>query len=443
VSDKNWIIAGRYLDLLHGECIERMSRMDDCCVDSVITDPPYHLLSIVKRFGGKNAAPAQHGTDGAFARQSRGFMGKQWDGGDIAQSVELWKQCLRVLKPGGYLAAFSHTRTYHRMAVAIEDAGFTIRDQYAWVYGKGFPHGQNIALAIDKMHGHGNRGKRFNTATGDGAWAIGEKSKGREVYDKNDGPQGRYVPKTDEAREWDGWNTNVKPAWEPICVAQKPITEKSVAANIQRWGTGAINIDGCRVPLSDNDDIVAKNPHTKGGYGHGNANVYGISKGAPAYDLTKGRYPANFIHDGSEQVRSLFPSVKGQNKVRVINRSRNPDRSDGWGMDKSRATSGTTYADGDGSASRFFYSAKASKYDRCDSKHPTVKPIELMRWLTRHFTPPGGVVLDPFSGTGTTGFASYLEGFDAVMIEREDEYITDIIRRFRREWEQLKQKRAA
>lgn len=312
-----------------GDCREVLQGYESNSFDSVVTDPPYALVSIGKRFGKPGAAPAQHGKDGLYARASAGFMGKQWDTGETAFAAEFWGEVLRVLKPGGHVVAFSGTRTYHRMVCAIEDAGFEIRDQLAWVYGSGFPKSHNL-----------------------------------------DG-------------DWEGWGTALKPAWEPIVLARNPLSG-TVAGNALEYGTGALNIDGCRVD--------AEKPTGWGGKAAGgntwNEVNSGLTKDGEARPVL-GRWPANIIHDGSEEVAAAFP---------------------------------------DGSA-RFFYSAKADANDRLGSKHPTVKRVDLMQWLCRLVTPPGGLVLDPFAGTGTTGEAAWREGFRAVLIEREAEYQADIVRR--------------
>lgn len=319
--------------LYPGDCMEVLKRLPDNIVHSVVTDPPYHLASIVKRFGGANAAPAQFGTDGAYARASKGFMGKEWDGGDIAFSVPLWSEVLRVLKPGGHVVSFAASKNYHRMAVAIEDAGFEIRDQIMWLYGTGFPKSHNVG----KVH-----------------------------------------------PEWDGWGTALKPAHEPICLARKPLSEKTVAANVKRWGTGAINIESSRTD--------------------------------------EGRFPANVVHDGSDEVQDAFPDSKSCDTPSNAKPS-------GKIFGGSRSQ-GAIYPGERGSAARFFYSAKASKEDRAGSSHPTVKPVKLIEWLVTMVTPPGGVVLDMFAGTGTTGQAAINCNCRAALIEREEEYINDIRRRF-------------
>jgi site-specific DNA-methyltransferase (adenine-specific) len=291
--------------LLNGDCIEEMQKLidDGVQVDSVVTDPPYHLTSIVKRFGKEDSAPAQFGTDGAYARASKGFMGKEWDGGDIAFRPETWELALKLLKPGGHLLAFSASRNYHRMAVAIEDAGFEIRDQMMWLYGSGFPKSQNVG---------------------------------------------------------DGWGSALKPAHEPIVMARKQLSEKSIKENVLKHGTGAINIDGCRVEGND-----AKYPDTNPDFrdqGKKSKEAIGIDKlsfgqvsGAErqkAVANSSGRFPANVMHDGSDVIVNQFPEgAKGSTAPR------NRDTVGMFGMPND-ATS--EYAD-DGSAARFFYCQNTSK----------------------------------------------------------------------------------
>lgn len=355
MSGKNFL-DGR-VTLLAGDCLEILAALPERSVDSVVTDPPYHLTSIVKRYGGEKAAPT---VAGVYGRSTSGFMGKQWDGGDIAFRVELWAEVLRVLKPGGHVVAFSGTRTYHRMACAIEDAGFEIRDQIGWTFGSGFP----------KSHNAGN-----------------------------------------------GWGTALKPAWEPICLARKPL-EGTVAANVLAHGTGAINIDGCRVE----GDV----PSTIQGQSSKQGIIYGADQREQREFVgnSAGRWPANLIHDGSDEVLAAFPDRDGA--------SSNSD-----GTQKTRDVFGAYASRPDvregrndtGSAARFFYTAKADAQDRLGSKHPTVKPLDIMQWLVRLVTPKGGMVLDPFAGTGTTGEAAWREGMRAILIEREPEYQADIERR--------------
>ena len=335
--------------LINGDCLEEMKTLinNGVQVDSVVCDPPYHLTSIVKRFGGKNAAPQVGGVEGKhapFARSSKGFMGKEWDGGDIAFQEDTWKLAYDLLKPGGHLIAFSASRNYHRMAVAIEDAGFEIRDQIMWLYGSGFPKSHNIGKGIDNM---------------------------------------------------EGWGTALKPAHEPIVLARKPLSEKTIVKNVLKHGTGGINIDACRIGFSVNDDprIHKGYTHTaKAGLEIGSHKDNSSGKEQTLHN-SQGRFPANVMHDGSDTIMEEFAKYGGN------------------------------YA-------RFFYSAKVSKKERGEgNNHPTVKPQELMKYLCRMVTPKGGTVLDPFMGSGSTGMAAKTEKFDFIGIEREKEYFDNATNR--------------
>jgi len=349
--------------LLNGDCIEEMQKLidDGVQVDSVVTDPPYHLQSIVDRFGKEGSAPAKFGTDGAFKRASTGFMGKEWDGGDIAFRKETWELALKLLKPGGHLLAFSASRNYHRMAVAIEDAGFEIRDQLMWIYGSGFPKSHNLG---------------------------------------------------------DGWGTALKPAHEPIVMARKFIkgTNKQ---NKEKYGTGGLNIDACRIDYVSDYDKKHQADIARGQENADNGVFFG-GKGktkASTHEPT-GRFPANVMHDGSEEVVSGFPNAKGA----VSNGDASVGETSEGVIKPLRRGKLTSYAD-DGSAARFFYCPKVSKSERGeDNTHPTVKPQELMKYLCRLVTPKGGTVLDPFMGSGSTGMAAKDEGFEFIGIEREKEY---------------------
>ncbi len=362
--------------LMQGDCLERMKELDDNSVDSIITDPPYGLS----------------------------FMGKKWDY-DVP-SVEIWAESLRVLKPGGHLLAFAGTRTQHRMAVNIEDAGFEIRDMIAWVYGSGFPKSMNVSKAIDKAAGVTRN-------------VVG-RSKGAGSHSDrclSDGTLNSVLdvtsPATEAAKQWDGWGTALKPALEPITVARKPF-KGTVAANVLENGTGAINIDGCRVATEDNLNGGA---YSNGGKDLSKATSYATGVNAGEFVQPSGRWPANLIHDGSDEVVELFPIVKGGTAVR----RNSGGNTFGSGRPKPKM-SDMGYGD-TGSAARFFYCAKTSKKDRgADNKHPTVKPTDLMRYLCRLVTPPNGIVLDPFMGSGSTGKAAMLEGFRFVGIELDEGY---------------------
>jgi DNA modification methylase len=439
------------IDLRLGDCLEVLKTLEDNSVDSIVTDPPYHLTSITKRFGKKGSAPAQYGTDGAFARASKGFMGKEWDGGDIAFRTDVWKECYRVLKPGGHLLSFGGSRTYHRMAVAIEDAGFEVRDQIMWVYGSGFPKSHNIGKAIDKIQGNESKIKGFVPRYPEGT--RGEKSTGDSSWFGGNGfeEQPGMKPVFEINNEWEGWGSSLKPAHEPICMARKPLSEKSIAENVLKWGTGGINIDDCRIGFSENDD-----PRIGKGYEweskaepFGEANSTQIKEGWNS----EGRFPANIMFD--EEAGKILDEQSGISKstgsVRKKDTETDPSNMD---FKHKEGENSNPYAGQEGGASRFFYCPKVSKKERDmnmtgeekptrkwrDDKgmkltgsgnprnemgkntHPTVKPIKLMEYLITLVTPKGGVVLEPFMGSGSTGIAAKNLGMSFIGIEREEEY---------------------
>lgn len=412
-----------YLDgrvrLFPGDCREVLKLLPDNSIDAVVTDPPYALVSITKRFGSEDAAPAtpKEGAAGAYARASAGFMGQQWDTGETAFAAEFWREVLRVLKPGGHVVAFSGTRTYHRIASAIEDAGFEVRDQLAWVYGTGFPKSHNVGKAIDK-----HLGAKREKIRKEGAPAyqrgIGNT---RPWMDDPDHMVDGDTPVTPEAEEWEGWGTALKPAWEPICLARKPLAESSIAANILKWAVGAINIRACRIAA---EKLTGWGGNASGGRTWTDENS-GLCKDGEARPV-EGRYPANLITDGSPEVLSAFPDAPGQQ--RATGPEYGPKRSINVYSDFGPRDEFAPRGDA-GSAARFFYSAKADADDRANSTHPTVKPVDLMRWLVRLTCPKGGVVLDPFAGTGPTGAAAFWEGSNAILIEREEKYCADIAER--------------
>jgi len=465
------------------DCLQTMRRMPDNFVDSIVTDPPYGLK----------------------------FMGKKWDY-DVP-SVEIWKEVLRVLKPGGHLLSFGGTRTYHRMVCAIEDAGFEIRDQIQWIYGSGFPKSLDISKAIDKLSPRlgyfgefakhlseqikikgilqkelsklfpsktgGLTGCVWNWANGANVptveqWKILQPlldlsdrflslieriEEEREIIgkDKNWGEKGTVpingygefnitIPSTPEAQQWEGFGTALKPANEPICLARKPLSEKNIAENVLKWGTGGLNINGCMVETEENEINARDNKYGSNGNSmfHNNKN---LNEG---WNGNKGRWPANVIHDGSDEVVSGFPNTKS-GKTSPSDNCKNTSWINSLSDNYNRQTRGSN----SGSAARFFYCAKASKSERdagCGgmektsighlasntgggggwsedsaknpnlpraNNHPTVKPIALMRYLCRLITPPKGIVYDPFIGSGTTGISSGLEGFSFIGSEIE------------------------
>lgn len=422
--------------VFHGDSRDVLKAFPDNHFDSVVCDPPYALVSIGKRFGAESAAPAQSGKTGAYARASAGFMGQKWDTGETAFDPLFWVEVKRVLKPGGHLIAFSGTRTYHRLACAIEDAGFEMRDMIAWLYGSGFPKSHDVSKGIDKAAGavrteragvkpgHENFVGRDNVKSlresgvhaGDGGFSRPWMHDAEKVSASHF----NFAPATDAAREWQGWGTALKPALEPCVLARKPLGQ-TVAANVLQHGTGALNIDASRIENGEYDPSKVQRSQTAADGDTVTLNVPGHEQ--PTYNA-KGRWPANVIHDGSEEVTGAFPETTTNPKTQA-----GYETKESAGFSPFSKDSGSLYAGDSGSAARFFYSAKADAADRCGSKHPTVKPVDLMAYLVRLVTPPGGVTLDPFAGSGSTGMACLREGFRCVLIEREAEYVTDIERR--------------
>lgn len=334
--------------ILHGNCLDELKKLDANSVDAIVTDPPYGLK----------------------------FMGKKWD--YEVPSTEIWQEALRVLKPGGHLLAFSGTRTYHRMVVNIDDAGFEIRDQIQWLYGSGFPKSHDISKAIDKA------AVAEREVIGE-AKRSGSNSRAYQSEDKTTaGQHFETAPATDEAKQWQGWGTALKPANEPICVARKPLEKGlTVAENVLKYGTGALNIDGSRIGLDGSENLDARQTTTKLSKEKFFDTETREFKGQQTYN-PQGRWPANVMLD--EAAAELLDEQSG--------------------------------------TSRFFYVAKASKRERgAENNHPTVKPIKLMEYLIKLVTPPKGTVLDPFMGSGTTGIAAKQTGFKFIGIEMNQDYL--------------------
>lgn len=371
-------MVDRYI--LHlGNCLDSLKGMPDNSVDSIVTDPPYGIS----------------------------FMSKKWDY-DVP-SVEIWKECLRVLKPGGFLLSFSSTRTYHRMTINIEDAGFEIRDSCTWNYSSGFPKSHNISASIDKMYGHPNRGRAIPTASSYQACDVDQENK------LTSNPVGPYEPKTDEAKQWQGWGTALKPSQEFIAMARKPL-DGTVANNVLNWGTGGINIDATRVPLNGDENMSALQASSKSTFS-ANANNWTTS----TYK-EEGRWPANFIHDGSQEVLELFPDVKGSaSRFFYVPKASKRDKEEGLD-DFEERTQAATFGD-IGPMEGNPRKPNTGHVQKIRNFHPTVKPTELMKYLCRLVTQPGGVVLDPFMGSGSTGKAAILEGFRFIGCELDEEYL--------------------
>ena len=432
-----------------------------------LCDPPYHLTSIVKRFGKEGSAPAQFGTDGVYSRHSGGFMGQQWDGGDVAFRPETWKAIGDCLLPGAYLLAFGGTRTWHRLAVAIEDAGFEIRDTVMWVYGSGFPKSHDVSKAIDRQAGVDRD-------------VIGLSENSRNPHNRDNKIDGGFAmgdihitsPSTDMAKTWDGYGSALKPAFEPIIIARKSL-DGTIAQNCVQYGSGALNIDGCRVPTNPEiDDMLRETTRGKrqtetwetgSGFKNENNHLTGVPE--------NGRWPANLIHDGSEEILKELPSSKS---------SPVGFRGVGWkhsGNTKDEMTKmeyQNAFNDS-GSAARFFYCAKASKrerdagceemeeseqdhnrFDKCAkcggyllqnpdrpsackceeperihaksrNSHPTVKPLALTEYLARLILPPVEYaprrLLVPFAGSGSEMIGAYQAGWDEIVgVELSPEY---------------------
>jgi DNA modification methylase len=346
--------------LHHGDCREVLRDYPDNHFDSIVSDPPYGLT----------------------------FMGKGWDRG--VPNEEFWQEAFRVAKPGAYLLTFGGTRTFHRLTCAIEDAGWEVRDCLMWLYGSGFPKSHDVSKAIDKAAG------AERPVVGKSPWSQPAKSGHHAGLTANNivETEGRYTPDvtapaTEAAKQWEGWGTALKPAWEPIVLARKPL-EGTVAATVLKYGTGALNIDGCRVahtetfgdlPNRGGGRVFNEKTFAESGFDYKDG---GPNKEALEKLKSLGRFPANVITDGSDEVVAGFPNEEG----------------------------------------RFFYCAKASSADRDDGNtHPTVKPTDLMRYLCRLVTQPNGLVLDPFMGSGSTGKAALLEGFQFVGIDLEPAYV--------------------
>ena len=411
-------------EVYHGDCIETMNAMPPESVDAIVTDPPYGL----------------------------GFMGKKWD--DLPPSREWAEACFRVLKPGGHIAAFGGTRTWHRLAVAIEDAGFEMRDSLAWLYGSGFPKSHDVSKGIDRLAGAEREVIGTETRMNEPSGIVNVGQGERVAIERK-----ITAPATPEAVKWDGWGTALKPAFEPIVLARKPLAEKTVARNVLAHGTGAINIDASRIETDDN-----LNGGTSGGILrlHGCHTVDELRALAEAggktpdgrdarktlaryianrervgeYVQPSGRWPANVLLD--QHAAAWVDEQSGVTKSSVRPATGGPifKSSQSFKGGGEQVDIGDRGHADQGGASRFFYTAKAPKSERPNVdgvQHPTVKPLAIMRWLLRLVTPPGGTVLDPFAGSGATIEAALIEGFNPIGIELEAEYLPLIQHRIDRQ----------
>jgi DNA modification methylase len=427
--------------LMLGDNIEKLRELPDNFVDSIVTDPPYGLS----------------------------FMNKKWDY-DVP-SIDFWKEVYRVLKPGGHILSFGGTRTYHRMVVNMEDAGFEIRDQIMWVYGSGFPKSLNIGKGIDKKLGNEREvigtladiHPRYNTPR-KGGNGINQ----REGFGESD----VAPPLTKGNSEYEGWGTGLKPANEPIVLARKPISEKTIVDNVLKWGTGGINVDGCRIGYVDDNDKSSAKPQGKTLKHKGWDTEKWLEETKEPHN--EGRFPANFIID--EEAGKLLDEQSGEGKStkykitlpKIAGKNIFDGGNNGNGRTDIMTDSG--YSD-TGGASRFFYVPKVSKKERnmgldnfeekenpsnnygftenftandntlnrlsTKNNHPTVKPINLLTYLVRLITPPNGIVMDCYMGSGSTGIATLLEGFQFIGMEMDEEYF-EIAKSRIENWEQYK-----
>jgi site-specific DNA-methyltransferase (adenine-specific) len=375
-----------------GDCLEVIKKLDAESIDAIVTDPPYGLA----------------------------FMGKKWD--YHVPSTDIWQECLRVLKPGGHLLAFAGTRTQHRMACRIEDSGFEIRDMIAWVYGSGFPKSLDVSKAIDKAAGAerevvGMKDNKGRCAGNIACIGLNTNKDGDPIT----------APATDAAQQWKGWGTALKPALEPITMARKPLIG-TVAENVLEHGTGGLNVDGCRVEAGPDYEAAGFGPrygHTSGNRAHGDSRPWIAQKIANGVAVknsephTLGRWPANLIHDGSDEVTDLSGSAA---RFFYCPKASKAEREAGLeGMESIHRVNGNKWTDQDYRVTNGERPPTAESGPRTNH-HPTVKPIDLMAYLCRLITPPSGTILDPFMGSGSTGVAALREGFKFIGIELNAEY---------------------
>ena len=436
--------------ILVGDCRERMAGLPACSVDAVVCDPPYGLEFMGKDWDAPWKQDTRQPGDATFhvpdgtpwaGGVRHGFAGSYGGNGTAAlRAFQAWSEewateALRVLKPGGHLVAFGGTRTWHRLACAIEDAGFEVRDSLCWLYGSGFPKSLDVGKAIDKAErgvpqgaadptspNHGNyrttktEGKRWDGDSGQGYGAGGSRflADGMGSGSATARAASGGAATAGDAERWDGWGTALKPAFEPIVLARKPLAG-TVAANVLEHGTGALNIDGCRIDTDERPLRISHTGDTPGKTCYGQ----GINGGSEAAGSTAlGRWPANVVLD--EEAGDMLDAQTGV-LVSGLMEPHHADNGKAPGIYGAMPGGGGRSSYGDqGGASRFFYCAKAAADERPEVagvRHPTVKPLALIRWLVRLVTPPGGTVLDPFLGSGTTAEAALLEGFDWIGCE--------------------------
>ena len=411
--------------LHHGDCLDTLRTLADNSIDSVVTDPPYGLEFMGREWDGadgfrRSLNPEDAGRDNTFGRASR--TSPEYKAGPLFQQwCEAWAtECLRVLKPGGYMVAFGGSRTWHRLASAVEDSGFEIRDSIAWLYGSGFPKSVDVAKAITGTQlGYGSNSGAIRRATMGSDYVESGRQGNRDGAGRRDtGLLDQELALTADALPWQGWGTALKPGFEPIVVGRKPLSG-TVPANVLAHGTGALNIDACRIDGRERTEYGLSSASRSFG------STYGAPSPAADFDSSKGRWPTNVLLDGNQA--DVLDSAAGKQTAKRGTST--------LGDFNGRPESVTGHSD-TGGASRFFptfhYEAKAPTSERPNVdgvQHPTVKPLDLMRWLVRLVTPPNGVVLEPFAGSGTTIEACIHERMRCIAIEREVEYLPLIVAR--------------
>lgn len=390
--------------LLIGDSIAILKQLPDNYVDSIVTDPPYEL----------------------------GFMGKDWDNLGIAYNADMWRECLRVLKPGGHLLSFGAPRTQHRMACAIEDAGFEIRDQIMWIFSTGFPKSYNVAKGIESLLTTGSSNtkdykklNKKNVRTESTGFHKMHFEQGDRPADYGDNIKFDLDATTPEAKQWEGWGTSLKPAHESIICARKPLREKTVAENVLKWGTGGINIDECRIETTDKLSFGSR--EIGDGIKYGKCKPTTEGKQNP-----KGRFPSNIIFD--EEAGKMLDEQTGVLTSGKSNGFKGDYTANIYGKYANNVINPETVYGDSGGASRFFYCAKSSKKERGEgNNHPTVKPIDLIKYLIKLVTPSEGIVLDPFAGSGTTALAAVQLSASFILIEKQLEYAEIAMNRIKNE----------
>jgi len=399
--------------IVNGDCLEMLKALPDNSIDSIVTDPPYGLSNATPE---KITEAMTRWASGErdFLPAGKGFMGKAWD--SFVPPPAVWDECLRVLKPGGHLLAFAGSRTQDLMGLSVRLAGFEIRDSIAWLYGSGFPKSHNVALGIDKLNGAENRGRAIPTASKYQASDVEEKNK------LTSNPVEAYEAKSEESAKWQGWGTALKPAVEPIIVARKPL-EGTVAQNVLKYGVGGLNIDATRIGANPGYKYRADaNGTTFHGQQGERIKQTAEAKGSEFIESTQGRWPANLILD--ETTAEMLDEQSDASRFFYVAKANKKDRNEGLEELEAKFAAAAEFRPNhmdkalEGESGNPF-----GRFQPVKNFHPTVKPTALMEYLVKLVTPEGGTVLDPFTGSGSTGKAALMNGFDFYGIEITEEYL--------------------